>query len=83
MIKTRPYALYDGHLYKLGPNGVLRQCLTPIEAFNVLEEFHERPTKGHYGSNMIMKKIMSTCYCGQLFTNTLPTCAKDVISVND
>ncbi len=62
MIKTRPYTLYDGHLYKLGPNGVLKQCLTPIEAFKVLEEFHEGPIGGHYGSNTTMKKIMSTCY---------------------
>jgi hypothetical protein len=39
-----------------------RQCLTSIEAFKVLEEFHERPVGGHYGSNMIVKKIMSTSY---------------------
>jgi hypothetical protein len=39
--KTKPYTSYDGHLHKPGPDGVMRQCLTPIETFKVLEEFHE------------------------------------------
>jgi hypothetical protein len=56
--KTKPYT-YDGHLHKLRPNGILRQFVTPIEAFKVLEEFHERPIGGYYGSNTIVKKIMS------------------------
>ncbi len=47
MIKTRPYTLCDGHLPKLGPNGMLRQCLTPIETSKVLEEFHEGSVGGH------------------------------------
>ncbi len=57
MIKARPYTLYDGHLHKLGPNGILRQCLRPNEAFKVLEKFHEKLAGGHYGSNTTMKKI--------------------------
>jgi hypothetical protein len=60
--KTKPYTLYDGHLHKLAPNRVMKQCLTPIEASKFLEEFHERPAGGHYGSNTTMKKIMSTSY---------------------
>jgi hypothetical protein len=40
MIKTRPYMLCDGHLHKLGHDGMLKQWLTPIETFKVLEEFH-------------------------------------------
>ncbi len=47
VIKTRPYTLCDGHLPKLGPNGMLRQCLTPIETSKVLEEFHEGSIGGH------------------------------------
>jgi hypothetical protein len=62
VIKARPYTLCDGHLHKLGPDEVLRQCLTPIEAFKVLEEFHERPAGGHYSSNTIVKKFMSIGY---------------------
>jgi hypothetical protein len=62
VIKARPYTLNDGHLHKLRPNGVLKQCLTPIEAFKVLVEFHEGLARGHYGSNTTMKKIMSKCY---------------------
>jgi hypothetical protein len=37
VIKARPNTLCDGHLHKLGPDGMLRQCLTPIEASKVLE----------------------------------------------
>ncbi len=62
MIKARPYTLYDGHLHKLGLDGVLRHYLTPIEASKVLEEFHEGLVAGHYGNNTIKKKIMSTSY---------------------
>jgi hypothetical protein len=74
VIKARSYTLCDGHLHKLGHDGVLRQCLTPIEAFKVLEEFHERLAIGHYGNNTIMKKIMLTCYWW-------PTIHKDVVNL--
>jgi hypothetical protein len=62
VIKARPYTLYDGHLHKLGPNGILRQCLKPNEASKVLEEFHEGLVGGHYGSNTTMKKKNSIGY---------------------
>jgi hypothetical protein len=62
VIKARPYTLYDGHLHKLGLDGMMKHCLTPIEASKVLEEFHERLTRGHYGSNMTITKTISTCY---------------------
>ncbi len=62
MIKVRPYTLCDGHLHKLGPNGVLKQCLTPMEASKLLEEFHEELVGSHYGNNTIVKKIMLTSY---------------------
>jgi hypothetical protein len=41
VIKVKPYTLSDGHLHKLGSDGVLRHCLTPIEAFKILKIFHE------------------------------------------
>jgi hypothetical protein len=31
IVKLRPYTLYHGVLYKLGPDNVLRQCLSPTE----------------------------------------------------
>jgi hypothetical protein len=65
VIIARPYTLCDGHLHKLGPDGMSRKCLTPIETFKVLEEFHEGPIEGHYNNNTTMKKIMSTCYWWQ------------------
>ncbi len=74
MIKVNPYTLCDGHLHKLGPNGVLRQCLTPIETFKVLEEFHEELARGHYCNNTTLKKIMSIGYWW-------PTIHKDVVDL--
>jgi hypothetical protein len=62
VIKARPYTLCHGHLHKLRPNGMLRQCLTSIEAFKNLEEFHEGPVGTHYSSDTTMKKIMLTGY---------------------
>jgi len=83
VIKARPYTLCDGHLHKLRPNGMLKQCLTPIETSKFLEKFHEGLTVGHYGNNTIVKKIMSIGYCGQLFTKMLLTYVKGVTSIND
>jgi hypothetical protein len=74
VIKARPYTLCDGHLHKLKLDGMLRQCLTPIEAFKVLEEFHEGLARGHYGNNTTMKKIMSISYWW-------PTIHKDVTNL--
>jgi hypothetical protein len=62
VIKARPYTLCDGHLHKLRPDGVLRQCLTSIETSKNLEGFHEGPVGTHYGNNTTMKKIMLTGY---------------------
>jgi hypothetical protein len=62
VIKGRSYTLCDGHLHKLGSDGVLRQCLTPIEVYKVLEEIHEGLVGSHYSKNTIVKKIMSTCH---------------------
>jgi hypothetical protein len=41
-----PYTLYDEHLYKLGLDGVLQQCLFLEKVFKILEDFHERPIVG-------------------------------------
>jgi len=74
VIKVRPYTLCDGHLHKLGPNGMLKQCLTSIETSKVLEKFHGESATNHYGNNTTMKKIMSTCYLW-------PTIRKDVVNL--
>jgi hypothetical protein len=58
VIKARPYTLCDGHLNSLGLDGVLRQCLTPIETSKVLEEFHEGLVGSHHGSSTTMKIML-------------------------
>jgi len=35
IVKYRPYALYDGNLYKLGLDNVLWQCLSPTKTTKV------------------------------------------------
>jgi len=44
----------DNYIIKLGPDGILRQCLFPKEASKILEDFHEGPAGGHFGMNTIV-----------------------------
>jgi hypothetical protein len=83
VIKARPYILCDGHLHKLGPDVVLKQCLAPIKASKILEEFHERPVGSHYGNNTTMKKIMSTGYLWLTIHKDAITCVKSVTFINN
>jgi hypothetical protein len=62
VIKAKPYTLYDGQLYKSGPNGVLRHGLFSREVFKELEGFHERLVGGHFGMNTTIRKILSSRY---------------------
>ncbi len=61
-IKFRTYSLYERQLYKLGPNNILRRCLTFQEVAKVLIDFHEGPTKGRFGINTTVKKILAFGY---------------------
>lgn len=61
-IKSRPYTFYGKKLYKLGPNGIFRQCFSPTKTNAILTEFHKGPVGGHYGISTIVKKILITSY---------------------
>jgi hypothetical protein len=54
--------LYEGQLYKLGPNNILRQCLIFEEMAKVLADFHERHVGGHLCINTIVRKILASSY---------------------
>ncbi len=56
-IKSKPYTFYGEKLYKLKPNGILRQCLSPIETHVVLIEFHEGLVGRHCGIGITVKNI--------------------------
>ncbi len=58
VIRVKPYTLYDKQLYKLGLDGVLRQCLLLEEVFKILKYFHEGAVGGHFGMNTIIRKIL-------------------------
>jgi hypothetical protein len=74
VIRARPYTLYDGQMYKLGPNGLLRQCLFPKEVSRILEDFHERPIGGHFGMNTIVIKILSLRYWWPIMHKNVELC---------
>ncbi len=61
-IKSRPYSLYEGKLYKLGLDNILRQCLTFEEVTKILVDFYEAPTRGHFDINTIVKKVLASSY---------------------
>jgi hypothetical protein len=60
--KSRPYTHNNSPLYKMGPNGVLCQCLTSGEAQWILVNLQEKHVKGHYGANTIVKKLLTMGY---------------------
>jgi hypothetical protein len=45
-------------LHKLGPNGVLRHCLSPVETNVIFTELHDGSARGHYGINTIVKNLL-------------------------
>jgi len=71
-IKSKPYSLYEGQLYKLGPNSILWQCLTFEEAAKVSIDFHEGLIGRHFSINTIVRKVLAFGYCW-------PTLNKDVV----
>jgi hypothetical protein len=62
VIRVLPYTLYNGHLYKLGLDGVLQQCLFLENAFIILEDFHEWLASGHFGINIVMRIMLLSSY---------------------
>ncbi len=61
-IKSIPYRLYGKKLNKLGPNGILWQCLSHTEANVILIKLHDGLAGGHYGISMTIKKILTKGY---------------------
>jgi hypothetical protein len=59
VLGAKPYTLYDIQLYKLGPNGVLQQCLFLEEASKILEDFYERLVGGHFSMITTIRKVLS------------------------
>jgi hypothetical protein len=46
----------------MGPNRVLQQCLSTEESQKVLAKLHECAARGHFGMNIIVRKIFDYNY---------------------
>ena len=46
-----------GHLYKLGPDEILRRCVLPHEQGKILVEAHAGVVGGHYGGRDTVCKV--------------------------
>jgi len=57
-MKSTPYTLINGYLYKLGPYDVLRRCVLEHERDIIIEEAHVGPIGGHFYVDTTTKKII-------------------------
>ncbi|MCO5588603.1 hypothetical protein L7F22_042560 [Adiantum nelumboides] len=55
-----PFTLIGGQLYKSGPDGVLRRCVSPHEIEHILEDAHYGPAGGHYPGHITAQKIIQS-----------------------
>lgn len=58
VVKATDYPLIAGHLYKLGPDEVLRRCVLEHERPIILAEAHEGIAGGHYAGKATAQKIL-------------------------
>ncbi len=70
-MKTEPFTLKNGELYRMGQNSRLSQCLTTTKAHMVMSELHERPSGRHFAIEITQIKILDVGYWS-------PTMYKDV-----
>ncbi|GJZ06279.1 reverse transcriptase domain-containing protein [Tanacetum coccineum] len=54
---VKHYFWDDPFLFKICADQVIRRCVHGKEALDILEACHNRPTGGHYGANLIAKKV--------------------------
>ena len=57
-MKALDFQLTIGHLYKLGPNEILRRCVLPHERGKILVEAHVGIAVGHYGGRDTTRKVL-------------------------
>ena len=58
LCKSKPYTLIGGHLYKSGPEGILRRCVHQHEVSAILEDAHSSPAGGHYPGHITAQRIL-------------------------
>nr|GEZ64930.1 reverse transcriptase domain-containing protein [Tanacetum cinerariifolium] len=54
---VKHYFWDDPFLFKICADQVIRRCVHNKEALDILKAYHNRPTGGHHGANLIAKKV--------------------------
>ncbi|MCO5583572.1 hypothetical protein L7F22_037484 [Adiantum nelumboides] len=60
LIKSKPFTLIGGRLYRAILDGVLRRCVSPHEVTHILEDAHSGPTGGHYPGHVTAHKVLQS-----------------------
>ena len=71
VLRSLPFTMVNGQLYRLEMNDVLRKCIQPHEIDKILHELHEGPAGGHFSFKITIQKIHDAGYWW-------PTMYKDV-----
>nr|GEX45536.1 DNA-directed DNA polymerase [Tanacetum cinerariifolium] len=58
---VKHYFWDDPFLFKICADQVIRRCVHGKEALDILEAWHNGPTEGHHGANLIAKKDCPDC----------------------
>ncbi|KAL3685159.1 hypothetical protein R1sor_003181 [Riccia sorocarpa] len=61
-INALPFTLIQGVLYRMGPNNVLRRCLSAEEIPTVLKASHTDEAGGHFSGELTARKIYLSGY---------------------
>ena len=58
VVSTADFQLIVGHLYKMGPDEILRRCVMESERPFILTKEHEGIAGGHYAGKAIAQKFL-------------------------
>ena len=59
VVKAADFTLITRHLYKLGPDEVLRRCVMPHEKEAIIREAHSGTVGGHFTGKPTAQKILT------------------------
>ncbi len=60
--KAQLFTLKNGELNRMGQNNRLQQCLTTTKTQMVMKESHEGPSRRHFVTEIMQRKILDVGY---------------------
>ncbi|KAJ9544476.1 hypothetical protein OSB04_024183 [Centaurea solstitialis] len=48
------------YLFRMGPDRILRRCVSSLAAWDILENCHKGPTGGHFGANLTAREVLES-----------------------